>query len=1101
DGANGNAADLTSKISSFWSTNAVNALAYDATSGAVYIGGSGGKFGRLSVGNGGLSGTYTSAVYDTGQATDFATVSWTETLNGQTLAMSVRAGNSNPPTDGAWTAVANGADTGAVFDGKRYVQYQAAFSTTDAAFLPSLDSMQINWQTAANYNFSLSYLSSFSSILAGQSVRVGSVTVAAQSPQDASIVDRTNLTSSDSHVTFSPNAYCTPSSGSCVVDVYASFPSTGTYAITLTGNNASATYPYGLTATTSFSLTVSPQMTYMLGLSANSGEVIRSSASGAYATPTFQTMLTVTRTGGADEGVASITAAAPSGITADPSPLNSAPFGTTFTSIITMSAASTVTAGDYTFTITVVPALSGSSNQQTISFTLQVRDPLSYSLAGGSGTVTQGNTISAYIPANYSSGGSETVQSFSVVSIVPSVSLASGESLPSVSFPTSSCGPLPPSNATCARMSVQTFSNTPAYVYTITVTARSQITNSAPTSDAVYTLTVTGPYDFSLAYGAPVAPCTQSTSCSVEQSNTMQIAVNITSTALAGEPVALTVSGSPVTPGISYFQDSATNSTSCSPYSGHACVATITILTTSATSQNIYLVYITGNTLASSIPRNHTLTPEYTLTVTEGFTFDITLGPPASGTTINTGNMTVSVQATVTLRTGTAPQPVTLAVFGSLPSGVTATFPSNNPCTPSCSQIIALRAQGTTAGNYTITIRGQYGTYIVDKTYVLTVEDPFDFCLKWTAGNPCSGASATGDIFTIPSAAPLDVPYSATWNAGGTAAVSFAAPSPAAQLSVSISPSGCGTLNQTTSCPGTISFEALSGLTPATYTVTMTAFSSSLSGSVSKSIIMRLTVGSSFRFSLALSPDSARVDPKPGVTSADVIAALTNPPAGPVTLSIQNETKNYTLPAGVTASFTGSPCTPSSDAIGATCPAPPQVTFSVAASAADGVYNVPIFGSSGPAEVVAYFTLKIGPLNLTQYQSSDLLTEAHQRPAPFFMWSPQAPFVGDQVNFDAASSTVWGGSGMVPADVTNAYFGWSFTGINSPTVSNSYTASGIAIPTLSVRDTNPSSVCYTSVATDTTQTEACQCATSTDAFLNGGITVSKPRPFFREIKP
>ncbi|MBI1755222.1 hypothetical protein HYR65_02980 [Candidatus Azambacteria bacterium] len=48
DGANGNATDLTSKISSFWSTNAVNALAYDSTNAMVYLAGAGGKFAKIT---------------------------------------------------------------------------------------------------------------------------------------------------------------------------------------------------------------------------------------------------------------------------------------------------------------------------------------------------------------------------------------------------------------------------------------------------------------------------------------------------------------------------------------------------------------------------------------------------------------------------------------------------------------------------------------------------------------------------------------------------------------------------------------------------------------------------------------------------------------------------------------------------------------------------------------------------------------------------------------------------------------------------------------------------------------------------------------------
>ena len=93
------------------------------------------------------SGTFTSGVIDTGAATAFTTLSYSATLNGQTLTIDARSGNTATP-DGSWTDwttnIANGGSISAL-SGKQYIQYRANFSTSDTSVTPTLSSVTINY--------------------------------------------------------------------------------------------------------------------------------------------------------------------------------------------------------------------------------------------------------------------------------------------------------------------------------------------------------------------------------------------------------------------------------------------------------------------------------------------------------------------------------------------------------------------------------------------------------------------------------------------------------------------------------------------------------------------------------------------------------------------------------------------------------------------------------------------------------------------------------------------------------------------------------------------------------------------------------------------
>ncbi|MEK7460307.1 MAG: glycine-rich domain-containing protein [Patescibacteria group bacterium] len=123
-------------------------------------GGGGGAYSSTPAGSGGsgivivryappyaTSGTFTSSVINTLMQSGFTTLAYTSTLNGQTITVDARAGNTATP-DGTWTAWQTGIASGGSISGlsgKQYFQYRANFSTTNTAVTPTLDSVTVNY--------------------------------------------------------------------------------------------------------------------------------------------------------------------------------------------------------------------------------------------------------------------------------------------------------------------------------------------------------------------------------------------------------------------------------------------------------------------------------------------------------------------------------------------------------------------------------------------------------------------------------------------------------------------------------------------------------------------------------------------------------------------------------------------------------------------------------------------------------------------------------------------------------------------------------------------------------------------------------------------
>ena len=97
------------------------------------------------------SGTFTSRVFDAGQAADWGAMSWhANAPPGTSLAMSVRTGNT-PTPDGSWSAFTPVTSSGDDVPGNsRYVQYQAELGSSDPNQTPALSDVSIAYATGAD---------------------------------------------------------------------------------------------------------------------------------------------------------------------------------------------------------------------------------------------------------------------------------------------------------------------------------------------------------------------------------------------------------------------------------------------------------------------------------------------------------------------------------------------------------------------------------------------------------------------------------------------------------------------------------------------------------------------------------------------------------------------------------------------------------------------------------------------------------------------------------------------------------------------------------------------------------------------------------------
>lgn len=95
--------------------------------------------------------TFTSHVFDAGQAVNWETMSWTgQTPAGTSFDFSYRIGNT-PTPDGTWTSFTSVPTSGAALSGNtRYIQYQTVLATTNNLVTPVLEDVSITYSLGAD---------------------------------------------------------------------------------------------------------------------------------------------------------------------------------------------------------------------------------------------------------------------------------------------------------------------------------------------------------------------------------------------------------------------------------------------------------------------------------------------------------------------------------------------------------------------------------------------------------------------------------------------------------------------------------------------------------------------------------------------------------------------------------------------------------------------------------------------------------------------------------------------------------------------------------------------------------------------------------------
>jgi Pro-kumamolisin, activation domain len=330
----------------------------------------------------------------------------------------------------------------------------------------------------------------------------------------------------------------------------------------------------------------------------------------------------------------------------------------------------------------------------------------------------------------------------------------------------------------------------------------------------------------------------------------------------------------------------------------------LTLTAASTATAGTATVTITG----TSGTLTHTTTVALTITPAPDYSLSST---PSSVSIVagTSGSSTIAVSAL----NGFAGA-VSLTASG-LPAGVTASF---SPASATTSSTLTLTVANTaTAGLSTITITGTSGTLTHTTTVALTITPAPDYSLSSTPSSVSVVAGASGSSTVT-----------VTGLHGFTGSVALSASGLPAGITASFSPAsttGSSTLTLTAASTATVG--------PATVTIT------GISGTLTHTTTVALTITPPPDYSLSASPVSV-IQGNSG-TSAIAVAAL-NGFSGLVNLTASG------LPAGVTASF--SPASTSSTSI---------LTLTAASTAAAGVSNITITGTSGSLTHTATVALTV----------------------------------------------------------------------------------------------------------------------------------------------
>jgi uncharacterized membrane protein len=297
------------------------------------------------------------------------------------------------------------------------------------------------------------------------------------------------------------------------------------------------------------------------------------------------------------------------------------------------------------------------------------------------------------------------------------------------------------------------------------------------------------------------------------------------------------------------------------------------------------------------------------LTHTTNASLTVNPPPPDFSVSATPGSQTVTPGTAATYTVNITPSggfsgSVTFNASG-FPSGVTVGF-SPNPATSASTMNVATDAS-TAPGTYTLTVTGTSGALTHTTTVSLTVSSQPDFSLSASpSSQTVTAGSNTSYTVTITPSGGFSAGVNLSVNGLPTGATPSFSQNPATSSS---------TLNITTS-----------GSTPTgTSTLTITG----ISGSLTHSTTVSLTVSSQPDFSLSASPPSQTVTQGSG-TNFGVTITATGGFSGSVGFSVSG------LPSGAGASFTPNPATSSS-----------TMAVTTNSSTPTGTYPLTITGSSG----------------------------------------------------------------------------------------------------------------------------------------------------------
>ncbi|NOT06806.1 MAG: hypothetical protein HOP28_01235, partial [Gemmatimonadales bacterium] len=384
----------------------------------------------------------------------------------------------------------------------------------------------------------------------------------------------------------------------------------------------------------------------------------------------------------------------------------------------------------------------------------------------------------------------------------------------------------------------------------------------------------------------------------VVQGGTTPVSATLTRSGGFTGDVLLTVDGVP---------SGVTGSVSTPVTSGGTTSATITIAVAASTAPGTYSLTVrgTGSGVAA-------VSAPFTLTVTQAPDFSLAITPGSASVT--QGLTSTSIAVTITRTNYT--DPVALALGGTVPAGVTATFTTTS--------FTVTVGPATAPGVYNLSVTGTGTPGTKSTPFVLTVVAAGSFALAIT---PVGGVS-------VEQGTPNSSKTVTITRTNYTGSVTLTAENLPAGLTAEFDP------NPTAANSSILTLTATGAVAPATYSITIRGTGpaslrapgglESLEATTTLAVTVTAPTGT-FSLGLALSCGAITIL-QGAVDDSRVVTINRTSFAAPVGLAVDG------LPAGLTAGFASSPTTGTTS----------RLTLTASAAVAPGSYNLTIRGT-GPA--------------------------------------------------------------------------------------------------------------------------------------------------------